>query len=364
MGDGYSRATMNASTTAACLGFLMLCGCAAFNTSSKQTTVMQELSIDRVTARELRVKVYELAGDYAGATEDSVDHIIAQTSDRAVRSRALQWKINATSQVYKVAFRGDPLGALVDTWTLSLQLRAFYEKGAGAKAFGANHGHALQMLQQGEHRIGTFAKSIMPHETYRRTEKLVQDFAKAHPISSYNLNRQSVATTWHSSLEPLDKRAAQAMVDMEEAVMALSDRMRFYADYLPKQTKWQAQLVIEETLIDLVQHERQAMMSSVHDEVSRMLTDVERQRLSAFDDLNHMRASVTKTLATERQVVLDSLHREREDAVTQTHQAADQLVDRIFKRALRLLIIFMLGEFALVIVSLFIWRAVRRTNNV
>lgn len=340
----------------------MLCGCAAFSGSSKQSTVMQELSVDRLPARELRIKVYELAGDYAGATEDSADQIIAHTDDRAIRSHALTWKINATSQIYKVAFRGDPLGALVDGWALSLQLHAFYQKGAGAKAFGPHQAQAVAMLQHGEQRIASFAKSIMPPETFQRTDKLVKDFAQSHPISSHNLNRQSVTVAWHSSLPPSDTQAAQAMVDMEESVMALSDKMRFYADYLPKQTRWQAQLVIEETLIELIQHERQAMMSSVHDEVSRLLADFDRQRLLAFKDVDQMRATVTKTLATERQVVLDSLHHEREGAVEQGHDAADSLIEHAFVRGLQLLAVFMAGQLVLLIVFLIAWRFKRQSR--
>ena len=107
---------------------LGLGGCAS---APKQTALMDEMGVKDVSARELRLRVYDFGISFSAEVERAADFIIAAAADPDIERRALMWKVNATTVMNLAIFQIDPLAAVIDATTFSYQMRAFFEDGAG-----------------------------------------------------------------------------------------------------------------------------------------------------------------------------------------------------------------------------------------
>jgi hypothetical protein len=138
-----------------------------------------------------------------------------------------------------------------------------------------------------------------------------------------------------------DERSAfQAVGAVSDTIENLSERLNTYAELLPRQSRWQAELLIDEMagersvegalddinaigstarnaddLIDTAQGVLSAADSSVREtlaaERQAVLKDVDRQRLQTLAYVTEERRAVLAAARQERIAVLEALHQER-----------------------------------------------------
>jgi hypothetical protein len=181
-----------------------------------------------------------------------------------------------------------------------------------------------------------------------------------------------------------------------DTVADLSERVTIYAEFLPKQARWQAELLIHETLQDvdfeqvvettrsladtleritttvestpeLISRERQATTDALEEITRLLIASSNRQRLDTIDELRVERVAVLAALQKERQAVVEALRVERAATMVELGELLDHSVERSFDRADRLmdgifwraLVLLALGAVAVLLIGVIVARNIR-----
>jgi hypothetical protein len=324
---------------AAMLSLAMASGCAA-KASGRQTASMEKSGTLNASAAELRARVNDLARRTAGRIEEAADLMRVNTPDRAVRRRALVFKMDAIPAVYSAAYRVDPFAGAIDVWVLGFQMTHYLEDGAGREAFGAEQSVATKCAHDILADTDAVVRSMVTGtEAFDRGRARAEDWATQHPIGHSFASRAS-ADVLMAELRSGEQSAFQAVGAVSDTIENLSERLNTYAELLPRQSRWQAELLIDEMagdrsiagalddinaigttarnaddLIDTAQGVLSTADSSVREalaaERQAVLTDVDRQRLQTLAYVTAERLAVLAAARGERIAVVEALQQER-----------------------------------------------------
>ncbi len=391
------------------LALLILPAAGCQRISHQQGMLERESTHAHLSSHQLRVMVNEFVIYFADRIELRADEILAETSDPAIRKNALRWKINGIASCFEAASRPDPLGAYLDVWILNRQMNHFVDSPTGHESFGpwqsiaSEECHALeQRLQFINHTLGG---------RLRLGEDFVAQFAADFPLKSLYFDREPIASRYIEEVQEPGQELFHVVANLNENVDDLKKLSILYANHLPKQARWEAQLLlidasqiptIQRPLQDLalatqsiarvahtvdvipalVERERLALRGIVEEERLSTLRDVDRMRQDTLGQLEDERELILNTLREERSVVLGALHEERvavsrnlDSQVERTLRATDDmtlrrveqmaqrgniLVDRFFWRACQLLAV--LGLLALAVYQILVRRSARQNR--
>jgi hypothetical protein len=308
----------------------------------------------RVSTSELRVRVNDLAERVSGRLEEAADRIRAETGDRAVRHRALAFKVDVVPVVYSAAYHADPFVAAMDLWALTFQINQYLEEGAGRDAFGPQQSLARETAQV----LLADADSVIERiasrpEAFARARARMAAWTKEHPIERTFSSRWSASAFMAELREERDAFAAVGAVS--DTLENVSEQLNTYAAQLPKQARWQAELLGSEVAADddvegalgdvraVGAAARRATDllgdvpstteagASVRDildgERRALLEGVDRQRGQTLEYVTAERLAVLATLRDERLAVLAALHQERIETLREVDAIKSRTVD-------------------------------------
>jgi hypothetical protein len=216
-------------------------GCAP-TVGRRQTDIMEKTGVVSVSAAVLRARVNDLAERLAGRIEETSDQIRMEARDPVLRRRALRVKIEAIPALYSAAYRGDPLQAAMDVWAFAFQVSQFVE-GAGRDYFGPQQplvrALARDMLADADAVVEGIAVGPEP---LARARGRVEAWAREHPIERNLTARPSIASSMAEMRSERD--AFVAVGAAAETLEDVSERLNTYAAQLPKQARWQAELLV------------------------------------------------------------------------------------------------------------------------
>lgn len=201
-------------------------------------------------ARQLIVRIDEFASLWLGEVEFRSDTIRAESTDPDIRRAALIWKMNASSSMLRAASHSDPVVALMDAWTLVFQYRDYFVGGAGADMFGDHTDLARDLSDVALQEFERLAASIANTEGVVRGRQLAAEFAAREPISNAYFLRRSVADELIGGMPQEARDAFAALGSITQTFESLSSRLGIYIEYLPKQARWQAELLLEDPALD------------------------------------------------------------------------------------------------------------------
>jgi hypothetical protein len=217
--------------------------CGAPKVSRRQTDIMEKAGTVNVSAAVLRVGVNDLVDRFAGRIEHSADRIVEQADTSAVRQRALALKVDAIPMVYTAGYRADPLSAAVDVWVLAFQFREYVQTGAGHTAFGAQQRLLQETARDQLADVDAVMRSIaIRPEHFDRARPQVEQWAAQHPIERTFAGRPSGASLL-TSLRSEDQDVFLVVGTVSDTLDNVSERLNTYAAQLPKQARWQAELL-------------------------------------------------------------------------------------------------------------------------
>jgi hypothetical protein len=212
----------------------------------RQTEIMEKGGGVSLGAADLRARVNDLADRLAGGLERMADRIGTESRDPRVRRHALAFKVDAIPAVYTAAYRVDPLVAAVDTWALAFQVKEYVETGAGRDAFGTEQSlvraETRHLLADADASVRGMTASPKAFDAARVK---VQGWVAKHPIEHAFSSRSSVApilAEWRSE----DGNAFLAVGEVKDTIQDLSERLNTYAAQMPRQVRWQAELLVAE----------------------------------------------------------------------------------------------------------------------
>ena len=357
-------------------------------TAPRQTKFMEQRGIT-VSAEELRIQVRSLAAPFSGIMEEIADQFLENSQDPAEIRLGLLWKTNGIPAIQRSLFVQDPLAALFDTWVLLAQIRNYFETGPGSEPGRRGRDFAFDGIDRMEGQIELLVRSVSATDDIEAPRNLVyQAAAKAEVDTTF--------ATRPSTEAQLAKFTAEAKPGIGTAVGALTTglgdlwaRLDVYSAFLPKQARWQAELMVVElaggrdpgvvfdnleaitasidriaetveAAPDLVTSEREAVLQALQqeriialktfqEEFARAYEFISRERVAAFTEgIAAEREAALEALTRERIATLETIHEERvatlleleaivgglaEDAMTRT-------VDHIFVRVIQLFIVF------------------------
>jgi hypothetical protein len=287
----------------------------------RQTDIMKKTGAVSMSAADLRAQVNDLADRLASGLERTADRISTETRDLLVRRRALAFKVDVIPAVYTAAYRADPLVAAMDTWGLSFQIKEYLETGAGREAFGAQQplarAQARDLVADADASVQRMATSQKRFETARAR---MGEWVATHPIEHAFSSRSSIAPVlaqWRSE----DRGAFVAVGEMTDTVQNLSERLNTYAAQMPRQVRWQAELLVAELSAD---HDVRGLLAAAGQEVREVLAA---ERHAVLEDVNSQRLQTLDYLTAERLAALEVLRQERIEVLTAVDALQNRIVD-------------------------------------
>jgi hypothetical protein len=302
MSDTRASGTRWRWTGAVVAGLVVASACAP-KTARRQTDIMEQSRKIGVSAAVLRARVNDLVERVAGRIEATADRISAETDDGAVRRRALILKIDAIPAVYAAGFRADPLAATVDVWGFAFQFRQYMDDGVGRNAFGPRQGLVQDCARQLLADADAVVKSIaIRPEHFDQARARVEGWARAHPVEFVFSSRASGGALV-ADLQSDDQDVFLAVGAVSDLLENLSERLNTYAAQLPKQARWQAEMLVMGMAGELG---LAGALGDVHD-----LGTAARRATDLLSDVPGLLGSQRDVLAAERRAILENIHSQR-----------------------------------------------------
>jgi len=319
--------------------------------------------------------------------EEAADEIVWATSDAEIRRRAILWKVSAVSTLIGAMSRTDPLAAIIEASTFTFQMADYFETGAGSDRFGPHQRIAVEACNRLDEKAVNFLESLARGE-YPQVRAAIIRWVEEHPIQSPLFARDSVVVLVSEMMQSPDTRALASLGRLELTVTDLMSRLAMYGAVLPSLARWQAELLVYDTLRTgqplgdlladtkelmatadriatlsdavpaLIQAERAEILLAVQTLVNEQMSDldglIERHRLSIMEDIEAERIAIFDSVDAQRLDTIAALDSQGEEmmgnlkgmgigAVSQTSIEVERMMTRAFWWALELVIIALVG---------------------
>jgi len=296
---------------------MVVLGCAG--SVPRQTQFMDSQEDVEISSSELRYRLYDFVPTFTGTVERAADEIIRESSDSEIQRQALIWKIVAATAVEEAAFQPDPLVALLDVWALCLQMKQYFENGAGAALFGPQQEIAVEAAERLEDQIADIASLVAKDGDNSGGKKIVVAWADQHPLTDPLFVRESTATVFAAEAAPQFRGGLSSVGTIEESIGEMQGRMKIYATLLPRQSRWEAELLFE----DMVGRDRFALFLDNVDTMRVSLSDIQGffdefpefvadERGAVFASLEGAGVTVLQSVDEQRAAILAEMKREGE----------------------------------------------------
>lgn len=350
------------------LAAVLLVQAACMSTKApERTATMDAFGVDDdLNARRVRLSAQNLANLYMSTVELTADSIAKLSGEPAIQYAALEWKANAIPAFQRAMYQTDPLVSYVDGWTLIVQMRQFYDTGAGRTRFGPYQDVAVNGILAVETKIDSTALANRPPEVYDRFHNFVYSWADAHPLNDLFL-RQSVGEAAMMHLSDDRPEGLGQLGTLTEFATDAQQMSLMLATYIPKEVRWQSELLISSladttrlspvlaavdsmavmrALTALIEHtpgmiaeERAALFTEISRERLAILENLEGQRIATLDAavelINSERTGTIRELAAliaaERGAITETIDVNRVAIMEETRALVDHIVVRLLQ---------------------------------
>ena len=311
-------------------------GCGIFSLGPKQSQLQKEIGGTHMSGAELRLRVRSLALPFSGELETMADAVAATTNDPALKRALLQFKINAIPQMQDALLRTDPVASLVDAWALVLQLRNALRQVDPRLEIPPEVDATFADM---ERQLADLWRQMTGKEDVTGIRDTIARWAAEHPLESLATRpttRQLLAdVTARAGLTPI-----QAANELLETTQDVVERLDVQSAFLPKQGRWQAELLLRQMLADPsifgTLQNQENLLAALNQALATAATAprwTQDEMRFALQTLHDERLQTQDYVSAERAAVVDALHAERIAAMDQANQVGAQLVDRAFARA-------------------------------
>ena len=278
-----------------------------------------------LSTRDLNARILtrQFSADFIAAVEQCADDIATDEPDTQIRANSLRWKIIATDQSERAAMQIAPMMAVLDTWTLAAEMKAFFAPGgAGESVFGNKQPAAVALADHWDQAAEAMARQLTKPQEFERYRQFVSDYTGEHPFVSLKFVRPSVVQLWLQRGGP-DTPLLNSLGTIPEALADTSDRVQTMGTFLPSQAMWRTELALQtsglssdDLHVALARLDERLERMSIFAEGSPQLVhgavaDVRRSLLEVIDRLDASSAATMATLRSERIALSETLSSER-----------------------------------------------------
>jgi hypothetical protein len=382
---------------------LLVLGCAS-GTTTKGSSMKAAKNV-RSSAAELSSRNQSLLALYSAEIEGAADKVISESTTPDARRQALLWKAEAIPVMQTSLLTTDPVEAVLDTWAFIFQMSAYMERPLVKQAFGDSYSVVTQTMKNMDAEMARLVQTAAPSANTAVLRQKVAAWADAHPIQNSLAGRQSADPDVIRKVGGAELGTMASVKALEESVGDLVARLDSYNAYLPKQARWQAEIMLSdlardpgisatmssakslsgslektsasmERMPELVDQTRTAVLADLKGQRLDTQGFLRQERLDTLDTLNQERIATlaalrgerlagTADLRGERQVVLDALRNGEVAAMNEFKATSEKamkdldtrgrgLIDHFFVRALELVLL------TLILCSVVAWFLLRR----
>jgi hypothetical protein len=378
------------------LGFLacglMLLGVGCVSGGTKKSSSAKIAKNVESSAPELSSRNHSLLAVYSAEIERAADKIIAESPSPTAQRLALEWKAEAIPVIQASLLNTDPVAAVLDTWAFIHQMSAFMERSPQKQELGEFHPLVAETVKNLDGEMERIVRLGAPNADIADLRKRVVAWAEAHPIRVSLAGRESVDPELIKKTELSGMGTRASIKALGESIGDLTARLDTYNVYMPKQARWQAELLLGDvardpklsvalsnlnslsntaarasskmdTLPDLVDQAREGVRADVDAQRSALQTFLKEERLETLKALQQERIATlaamrgerlaaTADLRTERQVVLQALRNDEEEVMNDLDTLSNKAIQDFDARARKLIDHFFVRAFELMLVVL------------
>jgi hypothetical protein len=312
---------------ALCGSVLLAVGCLSQNT--KKASSFKSARNVQSSAPELSSRNQSTLALYSAEIEVAADKIIAESPSPAAQRQALVWKAEAIPVLQTSLLNTDPIAAVLDTWAFIFQMTAYLERPAVKQSLGESYPIVAETLRNMDAEMQQVVLLGAPTADVADLRQRVSSWAEAHPIQASLAGRQSVDPDVIRKAGQSDMGMTTSIKTLAEAMGDFTARLDSYNAYLPKQARWQAELLLTDFTHDpqisaalarfTVLSDSAVRASANIDQVPALVdqtrkafeANVDGERLSAQAFVREERLSTLYALQQERIATVDALHTER-----------------------------------------------------
>lgn len=276
----------------------------------------------------LHTHLNEFTVIFTGVVEKAADEIAEEADDPDVLRNALRWKIQAVPEAQLAGLRLAPVAGIMDLWTFSVQMHLFFAVGAGREVFGEQQELAVRASQRLRDEMADVARHAVDPEQFEATEQRITDWAEDHPLESLTFARDSIIPDF-AEASRRSEDVFGSMGTIEDVAVAGEASLAILAASLPRQARWQAELVLHEML----RGEEGRTLLLAAEEASELMGEVPELVETSINALRDTARSERETVMIEADALAAHTVKEFEHLLM---RAIDRLV-------LRLLLILLAG---------------------
>ncbi len=304
---------------------VLLGACATVKPSSP---LFERVGRSDMSMGELRIRVRDMARRFPGVLEATADDISVRSGSPEVREAMIRFKSNVVPAMQGSLLQADPVAALIDAWALLAQLQQVLPQWASGASLELVD-TAQRSLRELETEVEALWRELTGREDVSGLRELVHTWAAEHPLTGPLVTRESTVPLLAAFTARSGVGLLGAAATLLEDTQDLVSRVDLYAGSLPRQARWQAELVAQEALQAPVLSEATSELSRAVDvlaRVGRLAEDVPAQ-------VTRERQALQDFLSSERRAVLAALHTERVESLAEVDTLGLGWVDHAFDRA-------------------------------
>lgn len=339
------------------LWVMLAAGCA---TRSKPAPLTEETKQAQVTRKEINYQLFDFVARYSRRIEFAADQIAASTSNPEVQRQSLLWKLGAVPAAFLAIVHQDPAAVLVDLWALCAQQTAYFTTGAGKHLFGDQQVVAVTTARQLEAEAAAMATDLLRPESVVAAQEGIARWTAEHPLENYLFARTSIISMMARIFPDGVAGLSQTLNSIPAEVADLKGRLTLQMDHLPRQARWQAELMATDLTGRLVAQQLPNVSQLVKTEREVVLADIERQRLATLEAIRQERRIVLQGIEEMRKATLAELRAQPLALQIDFEKTGSALVDRLFARAM---VLCAVGYGVVLVTILLVYAFLRRQQR-
>ena len=324
---------------------LLLSSCKLLTIESAQTPLTK-------TELNTRLRTQAYVVEASERIERAADSLIQNSDNDQVKINALKWKIYAVSNFGKVGFQTAPKIALMDTWSLMLEMDQFLNGADGEKLLGSEIEVIRKVNAENLAQIEMVAANMMKPNEFQRHRDFIYDFVNSSDFSNNGFVHVPIREPYLEFQQTPDSLAVSTVGSLSEVVADLNNRLSYSSDKAGKQIRWNTELLIKENgydslsfsaltdslnaridaLVDVANQTPELIddaIASFSEDMQPLFNGLRNELALAVDQLSKERAALDTIIARERTELDSMVARERAVLVEEANHLADNFANDV-----------------------------------
>jgi hypothetical protein len=180
------------------------------------------------------INIHDALTYYTGKLEWTIDSLRNIEDDPQIRNNLTFLKYTTTNAISRASLHNDPVAAALDTWALTYQMENYFNDESATSKYGNSTNELANIFVD-------FRNDYEADYQKYINEKAIGElkaFAESNPIENDLLNRKSVSPNLSEWLGEESLGLKGGLLTVTDLVRDLNSRLEYFAEMLPKQTKW------------------------------------------------------------------------------------------------------------------------------